>query len=64
MTAEQRLARLEAALGDDCPTCHGRFIPYLTNDEPEPRGCPGCGRPPLLVRRVVRVVGRTEGDPA
>jgi ssDNA-binding Zn-finger/Zn-ribbon topoisomerase 1 len=53
MSLERRLARLETEVGG-CPRCHGRFIPYLTNDEPEPRGCPACGRPPVLVRRIVR----------
>jgi hypothetical protein len=64
MNFDRRLERLEDELGDDCPRCHGRFIPYLTNDEPEPRGCPACARPPVLVRRVIRASHRRgEDDP-
>lgn len=61
MHLERRLERLEDELGA-CARCHGRFIPLLTNDEPAPAGCPACGRPPVLVRRVIRASHRRGGE--
>jgi hypothetical protein len=58
MSFDQRLSRLEQALGGPCSRCHGNYVAiagergYLPNFPP---ACPECGPPPDLVRRYVRV---------